>query len=59
MKNERYKIGDKVHHDVFGEGIITNKFTEQKPKRIVISVQFDCFETKRNIIANFHGIRKI
>lgn len=59
MKNERYKIGDRVQHDVFGEGIITNKFTEQKPRRIVISVQFDCFETKRNIIANFHGIRKI
>lgn len=59
MKNERYKIGDRVYHDSFGEGIITDKFTEQKPKRIIISVQFDCFETERNIIANFHGIRKI
>lgn len=59
MKNERYKIGDKVHHNVFGDGIITHKFAEQKPKRIIISVQFNCFETERNIIANFHGIRKI
>ena len=59
MKGERYSVGDRVIHDVFGMGTIVGKFLGKPRNYPVIIVQFDSLETKRNIVAGFYGIRKI
>lgn len=58
MKGERYKNGDRVVHDVFGRGVVRSKYSNPS-KKVVVVVQFDKLETERNIVANFHGIRRI
>ena len=55
MNGERYKVGDKVYHDTFGDGIILDKINNGK---IVIVVHFYSLNDTRNIIASFHGIRR-
>lgn len=58
MKGERYRIGDKVEHDVFGQGVVRGKYRNTY-KKVVVVVQFDALQTERNIIANFNGIRRV
>lgn len=58
MKGERYRIGDRVEHDVFGLGVVMNKYNNILNK-VVVVVQFDALQTERNIIANFNGIRRV
>ena len=58
MKGERYKVGDKVEHEVFGRGVVMNKYNNTLNK-VVLVVQFDSLKTERNIVANFNGIRKV
>ena len=58
MKGERYRIGDRVEHDVFGQGVVMNKYNNTLNK-VVLVVQFDTLQTERNIVANFNGIRRV
>ena len=58
MKGERYRIGDRVEHDVFGRGVVRNKYNNILSK-VVLVVQFDALQTERNIVANFNGIRRV
>lgn len=58
MKGERYKIGDAVIHQIFGYGLIVDKFVN-KNWRVILIVKFDSLETNRNILANFYGIKKV
>ena len=46
MKDERYRIGDNVEHEVFGRGVVMNKYN-------------NTFQTEKNIVANFIGIRRV
>ena len=46
MKGERYRIGDNVEHEVFGRGVVMNKYN-------------NTFQTEKNIVANFIGIRRV
>ena len=55
MKGERYKVGDKVYHNTFGDGVIVDKINNGK---IVIVVHFYSLNDTRNIIASFYGIRR-
>lgn len=59
MKGEIYKIGDKVVHDVFGDGVIVDKIYNRYTKKPIIVVKFYLLNTNRNIVASFYGIRKI
>ena len=58
MKGERYRIGDRVEHDVFGRGVVMNKYNNTLNK-VVLVVQFNALQTERNIVANFIGIRRV
>ena len=58
MKGEKYRIGDWVEHDVFGRGIVKNKYNNTLNK-VVLMIQFDTLQTERNIVANFYGIRRV
>ena len=58
MKGELYKIGDKVVHDVFGNGVIVDKIYSRYTKKLIIVVKFDSLNTNRNIVASFYGIRR-
>ena len=58
MKGERYRIGDSVEHDVFGQGVVMNKYNNTLNK-VVLVVQFNALQTERNIVANFNGIRRV
>lgn len=59
MKGEIYKIGDKVVHDVFGDGVVVDKIYNRYTKKPIIVVKFYLLNTNRNIVASFHGIRRI
>lgn len=58
MKGEKYRIGDKVEHEVFGRGVVRNKYSNTY-KKVVVVVQFDALQTERNIVADFNGIRRV
>ena len=58
MKGERYRIGDNVEHEVFGRGVVINKYNNALNK-VVLVVKFNALRTKRNIVANFIGIRRV
>lgn len=57
MKGERYRIGDRVEHNVFGMGVVKNY--DNILNKVVVVVQFDALKTERNIVANFNGIRRV
>ena len=57
MKGEKYRIGDRVVHDVFGRGVVRGKYSNTSKK--VVVVQFDSLKTERNIVADFNGIRRV
>lgn len=58
MKGERYRIGDNVEHEVFGRGVVINKYNNALNK-VVLVVKFNALRTERNIVANFIGIRRV
>lgn len=57
MNGERYRIGERVKHEVFGFGTIKDKYNNSLNK-VVLVVKFDSLETNRNIVAGFYGIRR-
>ena len=58
MKGERYRIGDNVEHEVFGRGVVMNKYNNGLNK-VVLVAKFNALQTERNIVANFIGIRRV